>query len=84
MHMAGARVHPRPTRTGKYATFLQFVTVLTALAAPSLPVPWVLSVITWVAAGFTLVSGLQYIVQGVGFLNAAQAAEREDETAYLR
>ena len=29
-------------------------------------------------------SGLQYIVQGVGFLNAAQAAEREDETAYLR
>lgn len=84
MHMAGARVHPRPTRTGKYATFLQFVTVLTALAAPSLPVLWVLSVITWVAAAFTLVSGLQYIVQGVGFLNAAQAAEREDETAYLR
>jgi cardiolipin synthase len=84
MHMAGARVHPRPTRTGKYATFLQFVTVLTALAAPSLPAPWVLVVITWLAAAFTLVSGMQYIVQGVGFLNAAQAAEREDETAYLR
>src|SRR5512145_2455321 len=60
MHMAGARVHPRPTRTGKYATFLQFVTVLTALAAPSLPAPWVLVVITWLAAAFTLVSGMQY------------------------
>jgi cardiolipin synthase len=84
IHMAGARVHPRPTRTGKYATFLQFVTVLTALAVPYLPVPGVLSVVTWLAAAFTLASGMQYIVQGVGFLNAAQAAERQDEAPLLR
>jgi hypothetical protein len=42
--------------------------------------------ILWVAATFTIVSGLQYIVQGMGFLNAAHAEEdREpDETALFR
>lgn len=84
MHMAGVRVHPRPTRVGKYATFLQFCTVLTGLAVPYLPVPGVLTGVTWVAAAFTLVSGVQYIVQGVGFVNATQAVEREDEAAFLR
>jgi len=84
MHMAGARVHPRPTRVGKYATFLQFVTVVTGLAVPYLAVPGVLTVVMWLAAAFTLVSGMQYIVQGVEFLNAAQAAERDDEAALLR
>lgn len=84
MHMAGARVHPRPTRAGKYATFLQFVTVVTGLAVPYLAVPGVLTAVMWLAAAFTLASGMQYIVQGVGFLNAAQAAERDDEAALLR
>ena len=84
MHMAGVRVQPRPTRVGKYATFLQFVTVLTAVAAPYLPVPWVLTGVTWLAAVFTLVSGLQYIGQGVSFVNATQAAEREDEAPLRR
>lgn len=84
MHMGGVRVHPRPTRVGKYATFLQFCTVLTGLAVPYLPVPGVLTGVTWLAAVFTLVSGVQYIVQGVGFVNATQAVEREDEAAFLR
>jgi hypothetical protein len=30
-----------------------------------------------VAAAFTLISGLQYLVQGMRFLNAAQDAERD-------
>ena len=40
----------------------------------------------WLAAIFTIVSGLQYIAQGVRFLNAASAAEREesDEAALFR
>jgi phosphatidylglycerophosphate synthase len=44
-----------------------------------------LTVVMWVAAAFTVVSGLQYIVQGMRFLNAAHAAEREaDEASFLR
>jgi hypothetical protein len=39
----------------------------------------------WLAAAFTIISGLQYIVQGMRFLNAAHAAEREaDEASLLR
>ena len=30
------------------------------------------------AAGFTVISGLQYIVQGMRFLNASPAVEREE------
>jgi cardiolipin synthase (CMP-forming) len=84
MHMAGVRVHPRPTRVGKYATFLQFVTVLTGLVVTHVPLPGLLTAVTWLAAAFTVVSGMQYIVQGVAFLNAAQSTEREDEAAFLR
>jgi hypothetical protein len=32
----------------------------------------------WLAAGFTIISGLQYIVQGMRFLNASTGVERED------
>ena len=41
----------------------------------------------WLAAGFTIVSGLQYIVQGMRFLNAVTHAEEgqtADETALFR
>jgi len=40
----------------------------------------------WLAAAFTVISGLQYIVQGMRFLNATHAEEdREpDETALFR
>ena len=37
----------------------------------------------WLAAGFTLVSGLQYLAQGMRFLNAAQDAEREEAVELL-
>ncbi len=84
IHMVGARVYPRPTWAGKAATFLQILVVLGALLgyyfrARLVPVP-----ILWLAAGFTLLSGLQYLVQGMRFLNAAQDAEREESPERLQ
>jgi phosphatidylglycerophosphate synthase len=39
----------------------------------------------WLTAAFTLISGLQYLVQGMRFVNAAQDAEREEpHELYLR
>ena len=41
----------------------------------------------WLAAAFTVISGLQYIVQGMRFLNAVSHAEEGqpvDETALFR
>ncbi|HEV8584400.1 MAG TPA: CDP-diacylglycerol--glycerol-3-phosphate 3-phosphatidyltransferase [Methylomirabilota bacterium] len=85
IHMAGGRIHPRPTRAGKLATFFQVLTVLAGLASYFLTAPLGLTAIMWVAAAFTIVSGLQYIVQGMRFLNATHAAEREtDEASFLR
>ena len=76
IHMVGARVYPRPTWAGKAATFFQILTVLSGLVHywASRPI-W--TPLVWVAAAFTLISGLQYLVQGMRFLNAAQDAERE-------
>jgi len=34
--------------------------------------------VLWLAAGFTVISGLQYIIQGMRFLNASPAAAREE------
>jgi cardiolipin synthase (CMP-forming) len=85
IHMAGLRIYPRPTWTGKAATFFQILTVLAAMTARLLRVDLGVGVLMWVAAAFTLVSGLQYIVQGMRFLNAAHVAEREvDEASFLR
>jgi cardiolipin synthase len=89
IHMIGARVYPRPTWAGKITTFLQVLTVLVSLLGHyawarrgwRTPEP-----LLWLAAGFTILSGLQYLVRGMRFLNAAQDAEREDshERLYLR
>jgi len=85
IHMAGGRIYPRPTRAGKIATFFQILTVLTGLATRFVQVGPVLIAVMWLAAAFTIVSGLQYIVQGMRFLNTAHAAEREaDEASFLR
>jgi phosphatidylglycerophosphate synthase len=42
--------------------------------------------VLWLAAAFTVISGLQYIIQGMRFLNASPAAQREDspENALFR
>lgn len=83
IHMAGGRITPRPSRSGKLATFFQVVTVLAGLLAPFYTVRAVTRGAMWLAAAFTIVSGLQYIVQGLGFLNVAHAdeARERDETA---
>jgi len=86
IHMAGGRITPRPTRAGKLATFFQVLTVLTGLLAPFYDVPGLDRLVLWLAAGFTVGSGLQYIVQGMGFLNAVHddEAREQDETGLLR
>jgi len=86
IHMAGGRITPRPTREGKIATFFQVLTVLLGLLARFYGVARPLKVVVWLAAIFTIVSGLQYIVQGMRFLNAAHAdeARERDESALYR
>jgi phosphatidylglycerophosphate synthase len=83
IHMAGGRITPRPSRSGKLATFFQVVTVMAGLLAPFYAVSAVTRGAVWLAATFTIVSGLQYIVQGMRFLNAAHAdeARERDESA---
>jgi cardiolipin synthase (CMP-forming) len=84
IHMVGGRIYPRPTPAGKAATFFQILTVLSGLAARyyRLGVP---TTVIWLAAVFTVISGLQYIVQGMRYLNATDAAEHAvDESILFR
>jgi cardiolipin synthase len=83
IHMVGGRIYPHPTWAGKAATFFQVLTVLTALLSRYYRVSFGTSVIVWLAAGFTIASGLHYIWQGVRFLNAAEH-EEADEAHLLR
>jgi cardiolipin synthase len=86
IQMVGARIEPRPTWAGKMATFFQILTVLSGLL--TLAFRWRLSFnpVLWLAAGFTIVSFLQYIAIGMRFLNAANADERDEshEPTFLR
>ncbi len=85
IHMVGVRIYPRPSWAGKAATFFQVLTVLTGVLARWFQLPLAPRAIMWLAATFTIVSGLQYLVRGMRFLNAAIAAERdESETTLLR
>jgi len=83
VHMVGVRIYPRPTWVGKAATFFQILTVLAGLGARWFQLPLSPKPIVWVAAVFTVVSGLQYIVQGMRFLNTAHAAEHEEHESPL-
>ena len=86
IHMAGSRITPRPTAAGKATTFFQILTVRVGLLGPVYQVPMATRGVMWLAATFTIVSGLQYIVQGMRFLNAMHAEEsrESDETALFR
>src|SRR5262249_7060832 len=76
IHVAGGSVHPAPTWIGKASTVLQMVTVLAAMLFNH-PVPPARRVLAYVTALFTIVSGLQYLMQGLKQLNPpAGAAER--------
>ncbi len=83
IHMAGTRIYPRPTWAGKAATFFQVLTVLAGLTARYVPLAGAPRLLMWAAAMFTVVSGFQYIVQGLRFVNAAPATEREEHEASL-
>jgi cardiolipin synthase (CMP-forming) len=86
IHMAGGRIYPRPTWAGKAATFFQILTVVTGMGARYFGLASTAKVMMWLAASFTVISGLQYIVQGMRFLNAVHADEQDEphETAFLR
>jgi cardiolipin synthase len=87
IHMVGGRIYPRPTWAGKAATFFQIVTVSLGLTARYFRIPLALEVAMWVAAAFTIISGLQYLVQGMRYLSVAPTDERDSsshETAFLR
>ncbi|HEY2994930.1 MAG TPA: CDP-diacylglycerol--glycerol-3-phosphate 3-phosphatidyltransferase [Methylomirabilota bacterium] len=85
IHMAGGRITPRPTRAGKLATFFQVVTVFFGVVTPFYGWPAGLKGVMWLAAMFTIGSGLQYIVQGMRFLNAVHDEPRtSDETTLYR
>lgn len=83
VHMVGVRIYPRPTWAGKTATFFQILTVLSGLLARYFHLAVAPKLIVWLAAIFTIVSGLQYIVQGMRFLNATNAAERDEDESRL-
>jgi len=83
IHMVGGRIYPRPTWAGKAATFFQILTVLAALLSRYYRVSLGTSVVMWLAAAFTIMSGLHYIWQGVHVLNAAEHVET-DEAPLLR
>lgn len=88
VHMIGGRIYPRPSLAGKLATFFQILTVLAGLLTRYFDwrQPVALKTVIWIAAAFTVVSGLQYIVQGMRYLHATDVAEREsrDETILFR
>ena len=81
IHMLGGRIHPRPTWAGKAATFFQVLTVLTGMLVrygrPTGAAVAGLTALTWLAAFFTVVSGLQYLVHGMRYLSATDAAREE-------
>ena len=85
IHMAGGRITPRPTRAGKLATFFQVVTVFFGVVTPFYGWPAGLKGVMWLAAIFTIGSGLQYIVQGMRFLYSVHDEPRTpDETTLYR
>jgi len=67
IHVAGGTVHPAPTWVGKMSTVFQMATVLAAMASVyfQLVPPFVTTIMAWVTAGFTITSGMQYIVMGL-------------------
>ena len=87
IQMVGARIYPRPTWAGKVTTFLQILVVLVGLTTRYVQLPpSVRGAVMWLAAGFTVFSGLQYIVQGMRFLNTVGTDERDraHETTLFR
>ena len=70
IHVAGGTVHPAPTWIGKMSTVFQMGTVVSAmLFAYFMTGQLIPRIFAWLAAAFTIVSGLQYLMQGLKQLN---------------
>lgn len=51
-------------KSAKYKTLVQGVALAAAMCPPLEPYPWVADTLLWIAVAFTVVSGLQYVVDG--------------------
>ena len=51
-------------KSAKYKTFIQGVALAAALCPPLEDYPWVADTLLWIAVAFTIVSGLQYVMDG--------------------
>ena len=69
IHVAGGTVHPAPTWVGKTSTGCQMAAVLSAMLFFYFHVPVIPQAFAWLAAIFTIASGLQYLMQGLKQLN---------------
>jgi cardiolipin synthase len=70
IHVAGGIVQPAPSRLGKLTTVFQMATVLAAMISFYFGALQVLpGVLAWVTAALTVISGLQYIIQGLKQIN---------------
>jgi cardiolipin synthase len=79
LHLVGLRVDPRPSLAGKTATFFQVLTVLSALVGRYVALgPWPAGIMS-LAAAFTVISGGQYLLQGMRVLNAPSATDLRDD-----
>ncbi|MGH7305853.1 MAG: CDP-diacylglycerol--glycerol-3-phosphate 3-phosphatidyltransferase [Candidatus Rokuibacteriota bacterium] len=78
IYMLGSRIRPRPTWAGKAATLFQVLAVLSGLLARYFQIQIVPWAVIWLAAAFTVISGLQYVVQGMRFLNAPPPVDRDE------
>ena len=77
IHVAVGHTEVRPRITGKIATFFQMGLILWVLAQA--PVAGFRGIL-WTAAGFTLISALQYISDGIRQLEKAHAHEKHPPT----
>ena len=51
-------------RSAKYKTLVQGVALAAAMCPPLEPYPWIADSLLWLAVAFTVVSGLQYLLDG--------------------
>jgi len=72
----------KPSAVSKMTTFLQLVTLVTALlvkvnGAGKPPVQETFTVLLWLTAAFTVVSGVDYLRKGLDLLNKGQKKQGE-------
>ena len=64
-------LEPKPSKMSKCTTFLQVFTIIYALL--NIKIPSMLFIV-WITVGFTVISGINYIIYGVKLLNVNREA----------